>query len=176
MLLVEFAIRGASSDDLDALVELRCENGRAHLALDSVRHRVPHVEDVRSHFRSVLGQTESARGEHQILIAELDGLVVGMTELIVAPNPPRHQIAAERRTAQIHTIVRPEQRGGGVGQALMEAAERLAAETAIDELVAPILLANERAASFYERNGFAVFGQLFGKRCGPRSSLATPSA
>jgi hypothetical protein len=43
-------VRPAQAVDIDALVELRLENGRVHVALDPVVYRVPDSDVVRQHF------------------------------------------------------------------------------------------------------------------------------
>jgi GNAT superfamily N-acetyltransferase len=165
-----FIVRPAQRDDMEALVELRRENARTHVELDPGRHRLPDPEAVRDHFRAVLD--EPAR-ETRVLVADAAGQVLGMTELVLTARPPDHQIAAERRTAQIHTVVRRQHRAAGVGSELIIAAERLAAQIGVDELVAPVLLANEAAASFYERNGYADYGRLLAKPMSPGPTSQT---
>jgi GNAT superfamily N-acetyltransferase len=142
------------------MIELRRENGRCHVGLDASRHRVPHPDAVRSYFQDVL---DGRIAGTQCLVAVVAGDVVGMSEVLVSTRPPDHQIAAPRRTAQVHTVVHPDSRDVGVGQALLTAVEELATHLAIDELIAPVLLANHRGASFYARHGFTAYGQLLGK-------------
>lgn len=156
---VDVKVRPAAEHDVAALVELRRENGRWHVGLDPVRHRVPESGPVGRYFREVLaGQMP---GVH-VLVAEVHGEVAGMSELVVSQSHGDHQIGSERRTAQVHTVIDPEHRSVGVGSALVTAIKNLAEHLAIEELVAPVLLANTGAAEFYASHGFAAYGQLLG--------------
>jgi GNAT superfamily N-acetyltransferase len=74
-------------------------------------------------------------------LAEVDGEVVGVLSL--AP-------------AELHAIyVHPDWWGQGVGQALLDRAHRLLAESS-DEAVLTVLVGNSRARRFYERDGWRL--------------------
>jgi len=154
-------VRPAAEQDLEAIVELRLENGRWHARLDPWRHRVPEHGAVRAYFRDVLGGLVP---EVHVLVAEMGGQVTGMCELVISQPHADHQIGSERRTAQVHTVIHAEHRGAGAGRALVASAQELAEQLAIDELVAPVLLANRRAFEFYGDQGFASYGQLLAKQ------------
>jgi hypothetical protein len=47
-------VRSARPDDVERLVELRQENGRAHVALEPDLYRVPDAAVVREHFAAVM--------------------------------------------------------------------------------------------------------------------------
>lgn len=158
---MDVTVRSARKEDLEHLVDLRRENGRWHAGLDPVRHHVPEPDRVRAHF---LGVLEGRVAGLHLLVAEVGGAVAGLCEFVMSGPPADHQIGRDRRTAQVHTVIRPEHRGAGVGRALVAAAENLAEQLEIDELIAPVLLANAPAAEFYADQGFAIYGQLLAKQ------------
>ncbi|HEX7308093.1 GNAT family N-acetyltransferase [Lentzea sp.] len=151
-------IRPAERRDVPALVELRLANAERHVELDPGLFRVPDVRAVRRYFEDVVGHA-------LISVAELDGEVVGMTEVVLIPHdPPDHQILAPRRTADVHTVVLDGHRGRGVGAALVAEAERLAAAHGVELVFANIFAPNDKAHAFYSRAGFGPRGILLSKR------------
>lgn len=60
-----------------------------------------------------------------MLVAEAEGTVAGMTELVIRSEPPPdHQILVPRPLAEVHTVVLERFRGRGIGTALVK--DRLA--------------------------------------------------
>jgi GNAT superfamily N-acetyltransferase len=151
-------IRPAQAADVAALVELRLANARRHVELDPELHRIPDPDAVRSYFTGVL--TGEGTPTPLILVADVSGQVAGMTELVLSPDPPDHQILAPRPTAQVHTVVRPGYRGQGIGSSLVRAAQQLAAERGVARLIAPIFYKNDQALGFYSGAGFIPHGVL----------------
>ncbi|HUN35185.1 MAG TPA: GNAT family N-acetyltransferase [Trebonia sp.] len=154
-------IRMARAGDVPALAGLRRANGQRHAALDPAGHRVPGEDQVRRHFEELL----SGRGPAGVvvLVAEVAGAVAGMTELVIRPEPPGHQVLVPRPEAQVHTVVLDAYRGQGIGSALVAAAERHAAGLGVSRLVAPILAANAEAIGFYSGAGFGSHGVILAK-------------
>jgi hypothetical protein len=96
--VVRVSIRAARPDDVPALVQLRMANGERHAALDPSGHRVPEAAPVRRYFEELL----SGPGGTGIvvLVAEAEGTVAGMTELVIRSEPPPdHQILVPRPLA-----------------------------------------------------------------------------
>lgn len=151
-------IRPAERADIPALVRLRLANAERHVQLAPDTFRLPDVEAVRRHFEQVLGFA-------LISVAELDGEVVGMVEVVPLPEPPDHQILIPRRGADVHTVVLDGHRGRGVGAALVAAAEQIAAAHGVSILFAGIFATNEEAVAFYSRAGFGPRGILLSKPC-----------
>src|SRR6266566_3332009 len=120
-------VRAAVRDDVAALVRLRLANAERHIQLDPAVYRMPDVETVRRYFEDVV----SAGSDVLIFVADVDGEVAGMAELVPLPDPPDHQIAVPRRAADIHTAVLDGYRGRGVGKALLREAERTAVERGV---------------------------------------------
>jgi GNAT superfamily N-acetyltransferase len=151
----------ARAEDVPALVRLRIANGERHAALDPSVHRVPEAGPVRRYFEELLSGPAGAG--IVVLVAEVAGTVAGMTELVLRPGPPGHQILLPRPLAEVHTVVLEPFRGKGVGKALVAAAEQHAAERGASRLIAPILAANAEAIGFYSAAGFGSHGVILGK-------------
>lgn len=155
------SVRMARAEDVPALVRLRLANAERHVALDPYRHRLPEPEAVRRYFEELL--SSPAEAMVLVLVAEVRGSVAGMTEIVVTPAPPDHQILVPHRIAQVHTVVLERYRGKGVGTALVRAAEEHAARNGVTHLIAPILSGNEEAIGFYSSAGFGPHGVLLRK-------------
>ncbi len=87
-----------------------------------------------------------------MLVAELDGTLVGNLGLRPDPHP------ASRHVLWVGMSVVREARGLGVGGALLEAAAGWAAESGAERLVLGVFPENRRAVAFYERHGFVREG------------------
>jgi len=152
----------ARADDVSGLVQLRIANGERHAALNPSGHRVPDAAPVRRYFEELLSGT--AGTGIIVLVAEAEGTVAGMTELVIrAEPPPDHQILVPRLMAEVHTVVLEQYRGCGIGTALVKAAEQYAARRGVVILIAPILAPNTDAVSFYSRAGFGPHGVILSK-------------
>jgi GNAT superfamily N-acetyltransferase len=151
-------IRPARTDDIPGLIRLRLANAQRHIDLDPSSYRRPDTSAVRQYFQDAL--IGPATTTSLILVAEVSGEVAGMVEVVVAPDPPDHQILIPRRTAQIHTVVLDGYRGQGIGKALVSAAQQRATGLGVSLLIAPIFAPNENAISFYSGAGFARHGVL----------------
>jgi GNAT superfamily N-acetyltransferase len=158
---VAVRIRTARPDDVPALVQLRIANAERHVELDPASYRIPELAPVRRYFEELLS---APPGDIVVLVAEVDGTVAGMTELVIRSEmPPDHQILVPRLMAEVHTVVLERFRGGGVGSALVQAAVREAAQRGAVGLIAPILAPNTEAVSFYSRAGFGPHGVILRK-------------
>jgi RimJ/RimL family protein N-acetyltransferase len=116
------SIRPARAGDVNALVRLRLANAQRHVELDPAGHRLPDTEAVRQHFAGRLARADG--NEALIQVAEFGGDLVGMVEIVIAPDYPDFQIAAPTRRAEIHTVILDGHRGRGIGKALVRAGER----------------------------------------------------
>ncbi|WP_432816991.1 N-acetyltransferase family protein [Sulfitobacter sp. JB4-11] len=94
-----------------------------------------------------------ARRPDAFLVADRDGAVQGFITWGPFRNGPGYLHTAE------HTIITA-QNGRGVGQTLMQAAEKQAAGQGIHTFVAAISGENAAAVAFHSRQGFAKTGQL----------------
>ena len=147
--------------DVPSLVELRVANALTHLALDPHIYRVPQRDAVVRHFTAIL--TDESRRD-AVLVAEHDGRVIGMVEVLRSSEPPEHQILRPEPSAQVHTVVLADVRGLGVGAALLDAAEQWALDQGISYLSAGIHHRNAGAVRFYSRHGYTDSGISLGRR------------
>lgn len=154
-------VRMAQAGDVPTLARLRMANAERHAGLDPSGHRLPEAGAVRRYFEELL--SDPAGDGILILVAEVSGTVAGMTEVVMMPAPPDHQILAPRRLAQVHTVVLEDYRGKGIGKALVTAAEQYAAQRGVSRLLAPILAPNTQAIGFYSQAGFGQHGIILSK-------------
>lgn len=96
----------------------------------------------------------AARGERAVFGAFIEGELAGTVTLVLdcPPNQPHRAEIAKMMTA----VAR---RGQGVGSALLLRAEALAAERG-KTLVNLDTASEEGASGFYERNGYALAGEI----------------
>jgi GNAT superfamily N-acetyltransferase len=158
---VTISVRMARADDVPTLVRLRLANAERHAGLDPSGYRLPAASAVHRYFEELL--SGSTGTDIVVLVAEVAGNVAGMTELVMLPAPPDHQILVPRRRADVHTVVLERYRGNGVGKALVAAAEEHAAQRGVSHLFAPILAPNTQAIGFYSRAGFGPHGVILSK-------------
>ena len=155
------SIRTARPADVPALVQLRLANGEQHAGLDPAGHRIPEPAPVRRYFEELLSAPPD---DIVVLVAEVEGNVAGMAELVIRSTPPPdHQILVPRLLADVHTVVLERFRGRGIGSALIRAAEQHAAQRGVVALIAPILAPNTEAVDFYSRAGFGPHGVILSK-------------
>jgi len=158
---VTVSIRTARLADVPALVQLRMANAERHAGLDPAGHRIPEPDPVRRYFEELLSAPQD---DIVVLVAELEGNVAGMAELVIrSMPPPDHQILVPRLLADVHTVVLERFRGRGIGSALIRAAEQHAAQRGVVGLIAPILAPNTEAVDFYARAGFGPHGVILRK-------------
>ncbi|MGW4208095.1 N-acetyltransferase family protein [Lentzea sp. NPDC004789] len=153
------SIRPAERRDVATLVRLRLANAERHVQLAPELFRMPSPDAVRRHF-------EQAVGSALISVAEVDGEVVGMAEVVLLADPPDHQILVPRRAADVHTVVLDGYRGRGIGRALVVAAEQMAADRGVVIVFATIFATNDDAVAFYSSAGFGPRGIVLSKPCG----------
>ena len=139
-------VRGLEERDHQAVHDI--------LASDAVIEgtmRVPY-----SPLRSTTSRLEPKDGVH-LLVAELEGRVVGFAELIRPPSQPRHAHVAELNMVCTH----PDFGGRGVGRALTEAVIDLADNWLNLRRLGLIVFAdNPRAIGLYEKLGFEHEGVM----------------
>lgn len=88
-----------------------------------------------------------------ILVAEENGAILAFA--LLESREPRHAGAARRKHAFLMDIcVDEEQRGRGIGSALLAASEEWAREKGLEYIELNVLEANSAAWRLYERNGF----------------------
>jgi GNAT superfamily N-acetyltransferase len=144
-LVVRAATATAAGDDVDDLgriVEL--------LRLGAVPGGPPSAENPAdlSPYRAALD--EIARGDGAVLVAEVDGALVGVCQLIVF----RHLQARGGRCAEIESVhVHPDHRGAGIGTILLTTAMDRARDLGCYRVQLTSNAARPDAHRFYERLG-----------------------
>jgi GNAT superfamily N-acetyltransferase len=152
-------VRAAEPGDVPELVELRLVNAVQHATLDPEIYRIPDSGAVRRHF------TEAVTRD-LILVADAGRHLAAMAEVLPVRDPPDHQILKPRPAAEVHTVVRPGERGQGLGRRMVEAAAQAAAERGITILYAGIFARNEPAVRFYTAAGFRPRGVTLARELG----------
>ncbi len=99
---------------------------------------------------------ESLRGRRVLLVAELQGLIIGQIFVQVDST-----LAAGRgEAAYLYALrVRPEYRGRGIGTDLVREAEALLRQRGYARALISVAKDNDAARRLYERLGFEVFGE-----------------
>lgn len=100
----------------------------------------------------------------RLLVAERDGRVVGMA-LARLDRPSK--MSDEQVVDLGRVVVREGERGRGVGEALVDAAEEFARARGVRFLSAKIFAANAGAVAFWERLGFGLSFELRMRRIDP---------
>jgi len=86
---------------------------------------------------------------HAVLVAELEGSVVGFVTL-----SPTHHWSGEPEASIGELVVSPEAEGRGIGRALVEAVMARARESGCTRISVSTGAANDRARALYRRLGF----------------------
>ena len=128
----------AGLDDLDALVPL----------FDAYRRFYGQASDVAG-ARAFLAD-RFKRGESVIFLAVVDGAIVGFTQLY----PSFSSVSMKRLWVLNDLFVTPDARKSGAGRALLERAERWAAETGAKGLTLSTQITNLGAQRLYEACGW----------------------
>ncbi len=137
------AIRNAVQADLGRIVEL--------LSLGAVPGAPAGVEDPTDLGRYVSALREIEVAGHAVLVAEVDGAVVGVCQLIVF----RHLQHGGGRCAEIESVhVHPDFRGWGIGSALVRDAAERARRLGCYRVQLTSNMVRTEARRFYERLGF----------------------
>ena len=128
----------AELDDLDALVPL----------FDAYRRFYGQASDLGG-ARAFLAD-RFKRGESVIFLAVVDGAIVGFTQLY----PSFSSVSMKRLWVLNDLFVTPDARKSGAGRALLERAERWAAETGAKGLTLSTQITNLGAQRLYEACGW----------------------
>lgn len=134
-LLSKLHLRGMTESDIPAIQPLLVQLGY-ELSLDETRRR----------FAAVI---ES--GDHTLLIAELEGRVVGLLHIYARPaleKPPEAIVQA--------LVVDTACRKGGIGKAFMAAAEHWARERGFQSVALASNIVRHEAHAFYAALGYRL--------------------
>jgi ribosomal protein S18 acetylase RimI-like enzyme len=120
----------------------------------------PHMGGPRSRRESWLRRRREyerwlAGGDAFVLLAERNGRQVGYAMVNVREGSPTWPIS--ERAGELETLsVLPEQRGSGMGTALLESVRTELGKRGITEVSLHALTTNSDAIRFYERHGFST--------------------
>jgi GNAT superfamily N-acetyltransferase len=135
-----FVVREATEEDLPRIVEL--------LGHGSLVEGKEDPTDL-APYRGALA--EITRGPGAVLVAEIDGLVLGVCQLIVFRHlQNRGGLCAEVESVHVH----PDERGHGIGGVLMRAVVEQARQLGCYRVQLTSNNARPEAHRFYERLGF----------------------
>ena len=146
IVLLEGTEAAAASDDL-AEVLADCVAGGASVSFMSPLTKA----DATAYFRRVVAEVE--RGDTALVGARLDGRIVGTVQLGL-DTPPNQPHRADVKKMLVHRSVRR----GGIGAALMQAAEEEARRRGRTVLV--LDTASDDAERLYARNGWQRVGVI----------------
>lgn len=156
-------IRPATIGDSDALAEVYLSSARHHASLDPEYYHVPDREAVIRHLREALRADSSSPERMVHLLAEVEGLVLGSAE-VTLQSPNAASMIRPTVAASVGLAVLEDERGGGIGSRLMEAAEDWARERGATLMLLDASAANRDALRFYEqRHGYRLRGMLMTK-------------
>lgn len=154
-------IRPATADDVGALADIYQASADHHVRLDPSLYTTPDYQALRQRYEGRLPMPQ----DQEILVAEVDGEVVGWIELhlLAAGGEPR--MMRDRKSVEMDIAVLPHYRGHGVGSRLVDAAEAWAAARGAEVMTIEAHVANLDAIRFYsERHGFRTTAILMMKR------------
>ncbi|MGQ0586313.1 MAG: GNAT family N-acetyltransferase [Gammaproteobacteria bacterium] len=98
---------------------------------------------------------DDAGGKYPILVAEIGGAIAGWARLYAWSNR-----CAYARAAENAVYVHADQRGKGVGQALLAELIRLAPQRGVHVLLARVVEGNPASLALHEAQGFTTIGVM----------------
>src|SRR4030081_3272076 len=110
-------IRPAPPEDVGALAAIYQASAEHHVRLDPSLYSTPDYLALKERYRKRLPLPEN----EEILVAEMDGEVVGWIELVLREASGQARMIRDVPTAEIDVAVLPEHRGHGVGSRLVAA-------------------------------------------------------
>jgi ribosomal protein S18 acetylase RimI-like enzyme len=139
-------IRDAVADELDVLLRLWDELERAQGPYRIFASNGNARDEVRAEFeRTIVDE------DQRLLVAELDGEVVGMARVSVSQAGG---MTPERAVFLSRVVVDPTRRGAGIGRALVDAADAFGRERGASFLVAYVFSGNTEGMKVWDALGF----------------------
>ncbi len=147
------AVREATPEDVDRVVELWGEHVDFHAACDPRFLRREGSEDgFAEHLRSQLG-----KADHLLLVAEIDGDVVGFLNGELLRYPP---CFANREHGFIDNVaVSAQWQRKGIGTTLLETAMAWFSAKGVPTVEGKVLLSNPLAMGFWRKTSFQPYMQ-----------------
>ena len=154
-------IRPATVEDAGALADIYQASAAHHIRLDPSLYSTPDYNALKERYRQRLPLPE----DQEILVAEVDGQVVGWIELHLRPATGEPRMMREMVSVETDIAVLPEHRGHGIGSRLVEEGEKWGSAKGAQLVTLEAHVANLDAIRFYqERHGFRTTGILLMKR------------
>ena len=124
--MTDIVIREAKAEDIETVVAM----GQAFLLAGPYKDQISNPEEATKYAFSMLKNINA-----RILVAEEDGVVVGVFAFVVFP----HYFSGELTSGEMIWYVRPESRKGGVALKLLAEGERISRELGVKrmQLTAP---------------------------------------
>jgi len=140
------AVRAATIEDLDSITRIYNEAILNTVATFDTEPKM--VEEQRAWF-------ESHRANHPIMVAELDGAVVGWASLSQWSDR-----CAYADTAEISLYVKEGFQAKGIGHRLLEAVTQRGQDVGLHTVIARIVEGNETSVRLHESVGFRHIGVM----------------
>jgi GNAT superfamily N-acetyltransferase len=150
----DFEIRRGTVEDVDRLEPLFRALWSHHVTLPDMGPT--RTAEAAWEIRSAQYREWLPKDEFTLLLAERDGEPIAYAVVSIGGAGATWDVGD--RWAEVETLsVLESERGGGVGKALMDAADEVATEAGADALVVGVAHTNENALRFYEREGYRPF-------------------
>ena len=155
-------IRPFHPKDRTAIDELAIKL-HAHFAqVDDTAESLPFTSsrDAQDYMQQMINDSENMNGA--IYVAEENGEVVGFIQGVIIDHQPGQDavfdvVHAPRKDGWIGLLyVKPEQRGSGIGRALLDEIKRYFQSKNCDTLRLKVLSGNQPAIAFYEKYGLTA--------------------
>jgi ribosomal protein S18 acetylase RimI-like enzyme len=162
------------SEGLDELGPLWRELHRHHREVSDYE---PLVEDFDASWASRLRFYRQllASGASYLTATDDDGLLVGYSMVALDKGSDDTFEVQGGRAEVVTLVVSPDRRSGGVGRALIAAAESIARDNGFDTVKIAVMSGNDRALEFYEANGYSVAEHVLYRRLEPPLDQHGPS-
>jgi GNAT superfamily N-acetyltransferase len=147
--MAEIVVRARRPTDFNALVDVDLASARHHAVIDPGEYRVPDRDEMAAFLARRLDDPD-----RQILVAEIDGQVVGAVDITLVRSPDPGSIRRPIPTADLGISVVEQWRGQGIGHLLMNAAEVNARARGAERMILDMSSANDGALRFYRGLGY----------------------
>ena len=146
-------IRAASPADVDSIAALNVDVQNIHAAAHP--HIFKPVSD--GEFAKTYLEEQIAKPDSHFFIANLDDEDVGYVFARIVRRAENPYMYAWNSVHIDQISVKPEHQGKGCGTALIQAVRDLAKEQGIDTIILNYWAFNEKACTFFTRQGFVTF-------------------